>query len=147
MTDSWGQHDTSTHQDHVIAHVIGATVLGYFVFAEAVHVLLDIGFIWTIHVDGSMGLLPHPVAIGELETTDAMREEIKADIDLLLSDGTPAEGLRCITPTPVDCLIEEVSFFSNEERRRLILVAEKASLAIETSMSTADILVYPVEQT
>ncbi|MEA2172806.1 MAG: hypothetical protein QOD00_398, partial [Blastocatellia bacterium] len=31
MMTEWLDQETSMHQDHVIAHVIGATVLGYFV--------------------------------------------------------------------------------------------------------------------
>lgn len=63
MTNTWTPRDTTTHQDHIIAHIVGATVLGYFVFEEALYVLLDIGFVWTIFLDGEMTLLPHPVAI------------------------------------------------------------------------------------
>ena len=48
MINAWTPRDTTTNQDHVIAHVLGATFLGYFVFEEALYVLLDIGFIWTI---------------------------------------------------------------------------------------------------
>jgi hypothetical protein len=143
MTDSWSPTNTSTHQDHVIAHVIGATVIGYFVLDEAFHILLDIGFIWTIYVDGSMALLPHPVALGELETTEAAREEIKADVDLFLNEHVSAD-LKRLTAAPVQCLIHEVSFFSDDDRRRLILEGEEASLAIETSMGTAEIRIYPL---
>lgn len=143
MTDSWSPTNTSTHQDHVIAHVIGATVIGYFILDEALHILLDIGFIWTIYVDGSMALLPHPVAIGELETSEAVREEIKADVDLLLNERVTAD-LKRLTSAPVQCMIHEVSFFSDDDRRRLTLEGEEASLAIETSISTAEILVYPL---
>lgn len=143
MTDPWSPTNTSTHQDHVIAHVVGATVIGYFVLDEALHILLDIGFIWTIYIDGSMALLPHPVGIGELETTEAAREEIKADVDLLLNEHVSAD-LKRLTAAPVQCLIHEVSFFSDDDRRRLILEGEEASLAIETSMGTAEIRIYPL---
>ncbi len=139
MTNTWQPEETSTHQDHVIAHVVGATVLGYFVFAEALLVLLDMGFVWTIYVDGSMALLPHPIAIAELDAADAVREEIKVDIDSLLNQETSAEGLTRLTPAPVECLIVAVSFFSNDDRRRLVLEGEEASLAIETSLSMGDI--------
>ena len=43
MTDNWMPAETTTHQDHVIAHVMGATVLGYFVIDEVLYILLDIG--------------------------------------------------------------------------------------------------------
>ena len=57
MSEEWTAVETNTHQDHVIAHVIGATVLGYCVFDETLYVLLDIGFVWSMFVDGEMGLV------------------------------------------------------------------------------------------
>lgn len=44
MDETWEPAETNTHQDHVIAHVIGSTVLGYLILADAIHLLLDIGF-------------------------------------------------------------------------------------------------------
>ena len=94
MTSAWSPKDTTTHQDHVIAHVLGATVLGYFIVDEALYILLDIGFIWTVFLDGEMGLLPHPVVMSELQIASAIKEEIKADIDFLLGNYVAARG-RC----------------------------------------------------
>lgn len=37
----WEEIETTTHQDHVIKHVICATVLGWFVANEIVHLLLE----------------------------------------------------------------------------------------------------------
>jgi len=151
LTESWIPKETSTHQDHVIAHVLGATVLGYFVFDEALHVLLDIGFVWTILLDGEMALLPHPVAIGELELDEEVRNEIRADTDLLLSDNWSAEQLSRMTGAPFhsngkQCEISEVNFFEQDDRRRLLLNCEEATLAIETSLKTAEIEVHDVKQ-
>lgn len=145
MTIAWTPQDTTTHQDHVIAHVLGATFLGYFVFEEALYILLDIGFVWTIFLDGEMGLLPHPMAVTELEIDRAVRDQIKTDIDLLLKSGDFDEGLLRMHRPPVECQIKEVSFFAAGERRRLILVGEDASLAIETSLATAEVLVMTVK--
>ena len=138
---SWTPKDTTTHQDHVIAHVLGATFLGYFVFEEALYVLLDIGFIWTIFLDGEMGLLPHPVAVSELEIGEEAKEQIKRDIDVLLSDGATETLLRFHLP-PLPCQIKGVSFFAAGERRRLLIAGEEANLAIETSLETAEVQVY-----
>jgi len=33
----WRAAETNTHQDHVIAHVIGATPLSYFIWDETVY--------------------------------------------------------------------------------------------------------------
>lgn len=145
MIDIWEPHETTTHQDHVIAHVIGATFLGYFVFDEALYVLLDIGFIWTILLDGEMGLLPHPVAVSELEIDDEAKEQIKADIDVLLSSGASSQKLLRLVPPPVECQIRELSFFAAEDRRRLIIVGEQAGLVIETSLATAEVRVMTLE--
>ena len=139
MSDSWQPQETSTHQDHVIAHVIGATVAGYFTWDEALHVLLDIGFIWTIYVDGEMGLLPHPVAVNELEVQEDMRTQIKDDIELLLRDRSIARGLHYVTTCPVDCLIEDVTFFGNGDERRLLVSGEEANLVIVTSLTTKEV--------
>lgn len=142
MTEGWTPEDTSTHQDHVIAHVLGATVLGYFVFDEALHVLLDIGFVWTIFLDGEMALLPHPVAINELEIDDQAKEQIKADIALLLGDNPSVEQLFRLTEPPVDCQIKDVGFYARCDQRRLLIAGEEANLSIETSLATAEIQMH-----
>ena len=142
MTNTWTPRDTTTHQDHVIAHVVGATVLGYIVFEEALYVLLDIGFVWTIFLDGEMSLLPHPVAIQELEIDEEIRQEIKADISLLLGDNPSEEKLLRMDAAPAEYQIEEVSFFERDEQRRLLLKGEEGNLAIETSLATTEIQIY-----
>ncbi|HBB89980.1 MAG TPA: hypothetical protein DC047_20440 [Blastocatellia bacterium] len=142
MTEDWAGKETNTHQDHVIAHVIGATVIGYFILDEVLHVLLDIGFVWSMFVDGEMGLLPHPVATAELAVSDQTRSEIQADIDALLAHKLHAEQLRHLTQPQVECVITEVNFFANGDRRRLVVTGENANLTIETSIETAEIRVY-----
>jgi hypothetical protein len=144
VTDAWTPKDTTTHQDHVIAHVLGATLLGYFIFEEALYILLDIGFMWTILLDGEMGLLPHPVAVSELEVGSEAREQIKADIELLLSNGS-AEKLSLMKRPLNECQIKDVSFFAAGERRRLLVTCEQGSLAIETSLATAEVQVMSLE--
>ncbi len=109
----WQPNDTTTHQDHVIAHVIGATVLGYFVFEEALYILLE--------------------------------EQIKADIDLLLGNDASPEKLLRLIRAPVESQIKDVSFFTAEDRRRLIVAGEEANLAIETSLATGEVLVMTLE--
>jgi hypothetical protein len=141
VTNNWTPKDTTTHQHHVIAHIVGATVLGYFVFEEALYVLLDIGFVWTIFLDGEMSLLPHPVALKELEIDEQGRQAIKADINLLLGDNPLTENLLRMNAPAVDCRIEDVSFFEWGEQRRLVLKGEEGNLTIETSLSTAEIVV------
>jgi len=142
MIEEWIPLETNTHQDHVIAHVIGATVIGYFIFDETLHLLLDIGFVWSMFVDGEMGLLPHPVATAELGVSDETRGEIGADIDNLLAHKLHAEELRHLTQPKVECVITEVSFFASGDRRRLVVTGEDATLTIETSIETAEIRVY-----
>jgi len=137
--DQWSAKETTTHQDHVIAHVLGATVLGYFVHDEAVHLLLDMGFIWTVYLDGQMVLLPQSVAINELEASAEIRAELNREVEKLDREGREVAGLRHITPAPVECLMTQVSFLAKDDRRRLLLSGEEASLMIETSLSTAKI--------
>lgn len=141
MTNAWTPKDTTTHQDHVIAHVLGATFLGYFVFEEALYVLLDIGFIWMIFLDGQMGLLLHPVAIGELEMDVAAKEQIKADVDVLLN-ADACKSLSRLTSAPAPCRITNVSLFANGERTRLLIEGEEANVIIETSLENVEVQVY-----
>jgi len=142
---NWTPKDTTTHQDHVIAHVLGASLLGYFVFDEALYIFLDIGFVWTIFLDGEMSLLPHSVTVSELEVDGEIKEEIKSDIDVLLgNDRSPDELLRLKLP-PADCQITDVSFFADGDRRRLTIVGEESSLAMETSLATREVLVMTLD--
>lgn len=116
--------DTNTHQDHVIAHVIGATPLGHFIHDETAFLLLDIGFIWNIYLDMEMGLLPHSVAMAELEADAATKSELRAYVDQLLREENKESGP-----------IESVELFANGDERRLRLICEERNVVIETSLS------------
>jgi hypothetical protein len=143
VTDVWTPADTTTHQDHVIAHVLGATFLGYFVFDEALYILLDIGFLWTILLDGEMGLLPHPVAVSELEIEEGSKQQIQADIELLLNH--PGATTSLIRQEQGPCQIEAVNCLLASERKRFIITGEAATLVIETSLATREIKVMTLE--
>ena len=110
---SWIAAETNKHQDHVIAHVIGATPLEYFIHDETAYVLLDIGFIWNIYLDMEMGLVPERLALSELDV----------DAELLQR-------------TNVECgPIESAELFEDGEERRLVLNCEQGQLIIETSLN------------
>ena len=128
---TWTVAETNTHQDHVIAHVVGATPLGYFTWDETIFILLDIGFVWNIYLDMEMGLLPHPVTVAELEASDEIRSELRSDVDLLLRGESPSRMTSIQHPTP----IETVELFESDEEKRLILNCEAGSLVVETSLS------------
>src|SRR5436853_7031445 len=141
---NWTEAETTTHQDHVIKHVIGATVLGWFVVGDAAHLLLDIGFLWTIYLDGEMNLLPQGVAIAEFdsdEATGADKTEMAFDAELLLSEGYDARGLKRFTPAPTECLITAVEVFGSNTGRRLMIQGETANIEIETSLTDGVIMV------
>ena len=116
---TWTPLETNTHQDHVIAHVIGATPLGHFIWDETAFILLDIGFIWNIYLDLEMGLVPHPVAIAELDADEVTKSELRAKVDLWLSNTTASP-------------IESVEVFESGVERRMVLVCEEERLVIET---------------
>ena len=140
----WTELETSTHQDHVIKHVLGATVLGWCIAGEAAHLLLDIGFLWSIYLDGEMNLLPQGVAISELEgdeLTSADRTELAFDADMLLAEGREATDLKRFTVAPVECLITSVEFLSNDSQRRIVVVGEAANVAIETSPEESQLII------
>ena len=145
MSD-WQNTETTTHQDHVIAHVLGATVLGWFVANEAAHLLLDIGFLWTIYLDGEMNLLPQGVAIADLdsdELTGIDKTDLTFDAQLLLSEGMDARGLKRFTGATVECLVSAVEFFVSNSDRRLIIRGENANILIETSLETNHVVISP----
>lgn len=121
---TWTPLETNTHQDHVIAHVIGATPLGHFVWDETAYLLLDIGFVWNIYLDTEMGLVPHLLAIKELEADDAKKNEFRAYCDQLLQSGN-----KEASP------IEAVELFEDGDTRRLVLNCESQTVVIETSLS------------
>lgn len=135
MTDGWIEAATTTHQDHVIAHVIDTTVLGYLVLRDAIHLLLDIGFVWKIYVDGEMGLLPHPVAAAELEVKGELLAQLKVDIDLLLKGGDESQLLRHFVPLTSTWPITEVQVFERDNERKLLLQGESGIIEIKTSIT------------
>ena len=116
----WRAAETNTHQDHVIAHVIGASVLSYFVWDETAYLLLDIGFIWNIYLDAEMGLLPEALALAEL------------DVD---------KDRRRWEPLPSPSPIQSVEVFESDDGRRLVLNCEGSMLVLESSFTTREIRV------
>lgn len=141
---SWTEIETSTHQDHVIKHVIGATVLGWVVAGEAAHFLLDIGFLWSIYLDGEMNLLPQGVAVAELEGDDvsaADRTELAFDADLLLSEGRQATDLKRFVAAGLECLIQSVDVEGANGNRRILIRGEGARISVETSPDPVEVRV------
>jgi hypothetical protein len=121
----WRPAETNTHQDHVIAHVIGASVLGYFIWDETAYLRLDIGFVWNIYLDGEMGLVPETLAMAEL------RAQIDQDF----------ETVTRLEPAPNPSPIQSVEFFEDADGRRLVLICEEQNVVLETSFSSREIRV------
>lgn len=142
MSD-WCVAETNTHQDHVIAHVVGASVEGHFVWDETAYLLLDIGFVWNVYLDGEMGLVPHPVAINEMGVDDGVKVELRRDVDALLQ---AAENmtLQAMTLSPVRSPIQSVDFSACENSRRLVMTCEQGTLVVETSLKTAEVKIYEI---
>jgi len=133
---TWVPLETSTHQDHVIAHVLGATIRGYLLFDETAYLLLDIGFVWHIYLDGEMGLVPHPVALRELNVSEDVRHVISSDIDLLLAErtGEPTQLTRVDKGG-----IQSVEIFVHEPLRRVVIACEGGRMTLETSLETCEV--------
>jgi hypothetical protein len=143
-SSNWIESETTKHQDHVIAHVLGATVLGWLIAGEAAHLLLDMGFLWTIYLDGEMNLLPQGVAISELdadEITSADKTELAFDAQLLLSEGRDAGGLKRFTAAPVECLITSVECFAANSNRRIVVNGDETKIEVVTSLESAEVSV------
>jgi hypothetical protein len=130
----WTSAETNTHQDHVIAHVIGATPLGHFIWDETAYLLLDIGFIWNIYLNMEMGLVPHPMAITELEADDVYKSELRSDIDRLMRGESPVRMKAVNNATP----IESIDLFESGDSRRLVLNCEDGEVVVETQMNAED---------
>ena len=144
-SSNWTPLETTTHQEHVIKHVVGATVLGWFIAGEAAHLLLDIGFLWTIYLDGAMNLLPQGVAIPELDADElngADKAALAFDAELLLNEGGEAGGLKRFAGASIECLIESVEILSSNSFRRIVIRGELGSLNVEASIETGEISIF-----
>lgn len=145
MTDVWEPEGTGTHQDHVIAHVVGATVLGYFKADDAVHLSLDIGFIWTIFPDVEMGLVPESLALKELNVGAEERARLSVELRQLHDEDTYAAAFTHVTHAPAGCLIEEVRVLAKDELRRLEIHGEGASLVVYASSITGEMSIEELQ--
>jgi hypothetical protein len=115
--------------------VLGATILGWAVIEDALHVLLDIGLLWTIYVNAEMSLMAQGVAIQDLESDElngAEIEQLAADAQLLIDEGREAAGLKRFTAAPVECTITAVDLFALDAARRIVITGENAEIKIET---------------
>lgn len=137
MMHGWSPLATSRYQDHVIAHVLGATALGYFIIDDAAYVLLDIALIWTIYTSGEMALMPQAVVISDLEVDEHVKAELFADAERL--HGGQTDPLARMIPMRPDFLISDVKICRQGERRRVALEAEEASFAFESLPATGEI--------
>jgi hypothetical protein len=136
---TWTELEISTYQDHVIKHVLGATVLGWVVIEDALHLLLDVGLLWTIYVNAEMSLMAQSVAIQDLEderVTSADIAQLTADAECLISDGREVTGLNRFTAAPIECTITGVDVYESDSRRRILVMGENADMEIETSLET-----------
>jgi hypothetical protein len=140
----WTELDTSTFQDHVIKHVLGATVLGWIVIGDAAHLLLDVGLLWTIYVTAEMDLMARSVAIADLEGEYVGRADIlqfESDAQLLISEGREASGLERLTAAPVECVIRGVALFRSDLQRRILIEGEHADIEILTSLDNSKLTI------
>jgi hypothetical protein len=145
MTVEWEPYETGTHQDHVVAHVIGATVVGYFKADDALHLSLDIGFIWTIYADTEMGLLPQSLALRELNVGAEERAGVSVELQQLHDEVADAARLLHVTPAPAGCLIKEVRLLSKDELRRLEIHGEMSGLVVYASPDTGELSIEELQ--
>lgn len=136
MDQNWFPRETNTHQDHVIAHVLGATVLGHFTADESAYLLLDIGFVWIIYLDGEMGLVPQSMAIAELDVDEETKAQLRRDIRHLENGDVESGHLEQFTNGPAGCLIVEVDFLAADDHRRILIKGEDATLMVEMSLTS-----------
>src|ERR1041385_3766332 len=133
---TWTELETSTYQHHVIQHVVGATVLGWFIAEDAVHFVLDVGLLWTVYVNAEMNLMALFVAIEDLESEElpkSLIDELMSDAQTLIDQGREASGLKRFTAASVGCLVEEINLFSADSQRRIAIQGEFGTIEIRTS--------------
>ena len=144
MEHLWTVRETNTHQDHVIAHVVGATVEAFFTANEAAYLLLDIGFVWIVYLDVEMGLVPQSMAITEMDVDEETRTLLKADLLLVTDSAADEHTLKRFSRAPGGCLILEVEFYERSDERRLLIKGEETSLSLETSLTDREIRLNPI---
>jgi hypothetical protein len=145
----WIELETSTYQDHVIKHVLGATVLGWIIIGDAVHLLLDVGLLWTIYVTTEMDLMSQSVAIQDLAGENVSHSDIlqfESDAQLLISKGREATGLLRLTGAPVECIVCGVALFSSDSQRRIMIAGEQADIEIVTSLDSSALTISTTNQ-
>jgi hypothetical protein len=143
-TEKWQPVEMSTFQDHVIKHVLGATVLGWIILGDAAHLLLDIGLLWTVYVTAEMDLMAQSVAIQDLENDAISHDDIlefESDAQLLISQGREATGLVRFTAAPVECVIEGVELFGCDSQRRVLIEGEQADLELITNLESSELTI------
>jgi hypothetical protein len=148
-TVDWTELETSTFQDHVIKHVLGATVLGWIVIGDAVHLLLDVGLLWTIYVTAEMDLMAQSVAIQDLAgdaVSDSDILQFESDAQLLKSEGREATGLVRLTAAPVECVVCGVAIFSSDSRRRIMIEGEHANIEITTNLDSSEVTIKAISR-
>jgi hypothetical protein len=138
----WLPLASSRYQDHVIAHILGATALGFFIVDDAAYVLLDIGLIWTVYTSGEMALMPQAVVINDLEVEESVKAELMADCERL--HGGQPESLARMSVMPAECLILDVKIYAQGARRLVLLGCEQSGVAIEGLPETGEIRVKAV---
>ena len=132
----WTTLDTSTYQDHVIKHVLGATVLGWIAIRDALHLVLDVGLLWTIYINAEMNLMALSVAIDDLEDDEVSHAEVmqlEMDAQLLIEQGREAQGLMKFKAAPIDCTVVEVELFCSGAQRRSLIHGETNHIDIQTA--------------
>ncbi|HYX28060.1 MAG TPA: hypothetical protein VE863_05800 [Pyrinomonadaceae bacterium] len=133
---SWTPLETSTYQDHVIKHVLGATVLGWLAIGDALHLVLDVGLLWTIYVNAEMNLMALAVAIDDLEGDEIGHAEVlqlQDEAQRLIAEGREVHDLARFDAAPLDCPVVEVELFGSDAKKRIIIRGEAGEIEIETS--------------
>lgn len=139
MSTGWADAALSTYQDHVVAHVVGATVLGHFVHEEALHLLLDIGFVWTIFVDGEMLLRHERLALSELGLGAGARAALESEFDALHEGEAAAAPFSLTRRAPQGCTIKAVELYASGDQRKVVVRGEASGLVVETDVGAGGI--------
>jgi hypothetical protein len=134
----------SKHQDHVVKHVLGCTLLGVYSQPGHLHILLDIPFLWSVDADGAMALVQDEEAVNEFHEPAEKIAELIAEIQTLHDAGPDAEGVRHFQPPPAIGAIQDVDLHrhSTDGDLRITVVGDEGemTIALRASLNAVELI-------
>lgn len=101
------------HQEHVIAHVLGCTILGFYQQLGQIHLLLDLPLLWSVDADGAMELAPDEEGIEGMPESPDVIQGLLAEAYHLRHQSPDADSLMYFQEAPEISLISDVTLYQH----------------------------------